>query len=57
MFWPPNAEGALWFAREIWPRIQAQHPELTFTVVGKNPPDYLAQLHGANNIEVLGLCA
>lgn len=54
MFWPPNAEGALWFAREMWPRIHAQHPELTFTIVGKNPPDDLRQLHGQNNIEVLG---
>jgi polysaccharide biosynthesis protein PslH len=54
MFWPPNAEGVLWFAQEIWPRIRAQQPQLTFTVVGKNPPDYLAQLHGTNGIEVLG---
>lgn len=54
MFWPPNAEGVLWFAQEIWPRIHAQHPQLIFTVVGKNPPAYLTQLHGTNGIEVLG---
>jgi polysaccharide biosynthesis protein PslH len=54
MFWPPNAEGALWFAREIWPQIRAQHPELIYTIVGKNPPDSLQQLHGADGIEVLG---
>jgi polysaccharide biosynthesis protein PslH len=54
MFWPPNAEGALWFAREMWPRLQARHPELVYTIVGKNPPEYLRQLHGQNNIEVLG---
>ncbi len=54
MFWPPNAEGALWFAREMWPRIRMQHPELTYTIVGKNPPEELQQLHGQNNIEVLG---
>jgi glycosyltransferase involved in cell wall biosynthesis len=54
MFWPPNAEGVLWFAQEIWPRIHAQRPQLTFTVVGKNPPEYLMQLHGTNGIEVLG---
>lgn len=54
MFWPPNAEGVLWFAQEIWPRIHAQQPHLTFTVVGKNPPDYLTQLHGTPGIEVLG---
>jgi len=54
MFWPPNAEGVLWFAQEIWPRIHAQQPRLTFTVVGKNPPEYLTQLHGTQGIEVLG---
>jgi len=54
MFWPPNAEGALWFAHDIWPQIRAQHPELTYTIVGKNPPDSLQQLHGRNGIEVLG---
>jgi glycosyltransferase involved in cell wall biosynthesis len=54
MFWPPNAEGVLWFAQEIWPCIRAQQPQLTFTVVGKNPPDYVAQLHGVDGIEVLG---
>jgi glycosyltransferase involved in cell wall biosynthesis len=54
MFWPPNAEGVLWFAQEIWPRIHAQQPHLIFTVVGKNPPEYLTQLHGTQGIEVLG---
>lgn len=54
MFWPPNAEGVLWFAQEIWPSIHARQPQLTFTIVGKNPPEYLTQLHGTNSIEVLG---
>ena len=54
MFWPPNAEGVLWFAQEIWPSIHAQQPNLIFTIVGKNPPEYLTQLHGTNGIEVLG---
>jgi polysaccharide biosynthesis protein PslH len=54
MFWPPNAEGVLWFAQEIWPHIHAQQPQLIFTIVGKNPPGYLSQLHDTNGIEVLG---
>lgn len=54
MFWPPNAEGADWFAREVWPEIRQRHPELVFTVAGKNPPDYLTQLHGHDSVEVLG---
>ena len=54
MFWPPNAEGVLWFAQEIWPRIHAQQPHLIFTIAGKKPPEYLTQLHGTQGIEVLG---
>lgn len=38
MFWPPNVEGVLWFARQVWPRVVAQIPQATFTIVGKNPP-------------------
>jgi len=57
MLWPPNAEGAAWFAREVWPAIRARHPELVFTVAGKNPPDYLTQLNGRDNVEVLGYAA
>jgi glycosyltransferase involved in cell wall biosynthesis len=54
MFWPPNAEGVLWFAQEIWPRLHAQQPQLIFTIVGKTPPESLRQLHGTNGIEVVG---
>jgi glycosyltransferase involved in cell wall biosynthesis len=57
MYWPPNAEGTLWFAREVWPQLRAQFPEAIFTVIGKNPPDELKQLHGRDNIEVLGFVA
>ncbi len=54
MFWPPNAEGVQWFAREIWPQVHAQFPEACLTVVGKNPPKYLADFNGHDHIEVTG---
>jgi glycosyltransferase involved in cell wall biosynthesis len=41
MFWPPNAEGAVWFAREAWPQVRARFPEARLTIVGKNPPPML----------------
>ena len=46
MFWPPNIEGVLWFAREAWPRVRAEIPEATFTIVGKNPPEAVRRLEG-----------
>ena len=54
MFWPPNAEGVMWFAREGWPQVHAQFPNACLTIVGKNPPPELARLSGSLNIEVKG---
>jgi glycosyltransferase involved in cell wall biosynthesis len=54
MFWPPNAEGVMWFAREGWPQVHAQFPNVCLTIVGKNPPPELTRLNGSHNIEVAG---
>jgi glycosyltransferase involved in cell wall biosynthesis len=54
MFWPPNAEGVMWFAREGWPRVHDQFPDACFTIVGKNPPPELTRLNGSHQIEVAG---
>ena len=42
LHWPPNAEGMIWFARKIWPRIRAAIPDAVLTVIGKNPPQEIA---------------
>jgi len=61
MFWPPNVEGVLWFAREVWQRVQAQVPEARFTIVGKNPPQEVRALGTSGEqqggIEVTGYVA
>jgi glycosyltransferase involved in cell wall biosynthesis len=44
MFWMPNVEGVLWFAREVWPIVRQRLPQATFTVVGKNPPASVREL-------------
>lgn len=44
MFWPPNSEGALWFAESVLPRVLAAIPEAVFTVIGKHPPGILRSL-------------
>jgi glycosyltransferase involved in cell wall biosynthesis len=49
MFWPPNVEGVLWFAREVLPRISAQVPEVSFVIVGKNPPPSIHALAGPDS--------
>lgn len=37
MDWMPNIDGFWWFYRSIFPRIKAEIPEATFTVVGRRP--------------------
>ena len=55
MFWPPNVEGVLWFAQEVFPRVLAQVPEARLTIIGKNPPAAIRHLPFAiPNVEVTG---
>jgi sugar transferase (PEP-CTERM/EpsH1 system associated) len=54
MDYRPNVDAALWFAREILPRIRAQQPKARFEVVGQNPAPRLARLDGKGGVAVLG---
>jgi glycosyltransferase involved in cell wall biosynthesis len=42
MQWPPNRDAAIWFARDIFPLILREVPDVVCYLVGDNPP--LAQL-------------
>jgi sugar transferase (PEP-CTERM/EpsH1 system associated) len=37
MDWDPNQDGALWFLRDILPRIRKAIPRVSFTIVGRAP--------------------
>jgi glycosyltransferase involved in cell wall biosynthesis len=36
--WPPNAEGLLWFEREVWPAIRRNRPAARVEVLGRGAP-------------------
>ena len=57
MFWPPNSNGVLWFAREVLPLVHKELPEATFTVIGKNPPAEVEALMVDPRIVVTGYVA
>ncbi len=38
MDWMPNEDAILWFANDILPRIKARVPDVSVTIVGRNPP-------------------
>jgi glycosyltransferase involved in cell wall biosynthesis len=44
MDWYPNRDAVLYFSNTILPRIRARIPEVSFTVVGRNPGSHLASL-------------
>lgn len=50
----PNIEGAVWFAREILPRIQAEYPDATFTICGSSPAKKVRDLERQPGVAVTG---
>jgi len=59
LFWPPNAEGVLWFADRVWPLVLARHPQARLTLIGKQPPaavlDRVRRL--GSSVEITGYVA
>lgn len=56
LHWPPNSQGVLWFAREVWPEIRRRVPDARFTVIGKDPPTELGEI-SSTGIDVTGYVA
>ncbi len=54
MYWPPNIDGVLWFAREVLPRLRAARPDLRFEVIGARPPEEIRALDDGEQVRVLG---
>jgi sugar transferase (PEP-CTERM/EpsH1 system associated) len=52
--WQPNADGVLWFCREVLPLVRAYVPDVTFQIIGDHPPAVLRKLGDDEAIELLG---
>jgi sugar transferase (PEP-CTERM/EpsH1 system associated) len=50
----PNADGAVWFAREVWPRVRKARPAATLTLAGSSPNAAVRRLAEDPSIEVTG---
>ena len=58
MYWPPNIDGVLWFAHEVYPLIRQQRPDVCFDIVGARPPREIVALDGdRTGIHVTGYVA
>ncbi len=51
---PPNVDAVLYFAESIWPLIRAKIPDITFNILGNNPPDSFRHLSGRDGIRLIG---
>lgn len=49
-----NIDAAVWFAREVWPRVRERLPKMVFTIVGRDPTAAIRELASIPGIEVTG---
>ncbi|MDH7602674.1 MAG: glycosyltransferase [Armatimonadota bacterium] len=54
MSYSPNAQAAIWFAREVFPRVRAEWHDAEFVIAGSNPPDEVKMLSAVPGIRVTG---
>ena len=54
MYHPPNAAGAIYFCKEIYPLVKKQIPDASFWIVGANPGPEVLQWGQTEGITVTG---
>ena len=55
MAYRPNYEGVEWFVREVWPKVHAEFPDLSYAIAGKGAPaDFAARWSKVPGVKVLG---
>lgn len=54
MDYRPNIDAVLWFARDVFPLIRQQQPDVGFQIVGLNPHPRLDELRTVPGIEITG---
>ena len=44
MDWYPNVDAMTFMLKEVWPLLKAARPDVTFGIVGRNPPAWMAEM-------------
>jgi sugar transferase (PEP-CTERM/EpsH1 system associated) len=52
--YPPNADGAIWLASQVWPIVKASEPDALLQLVGMRPSPAVRSLARTGSIEVSG---
>ena len=50
----PNIDGAVWFCDEVLPRVQAEVPDVTLTIAGRDPWPQVLRLAERPGVTVMG---
>ncbi len=50
----PNIDGAVWFCRNVWPRLREQRPNEILRLVGREPSREVRELGQIPGVEVIG---
>jgi glycosyltransferase involved in cell wall biosynthesis len=50
----PNADGIIWFCRQVLPGIRARRPDVTLEIIGLDPPERVLALHDPPRVVVIG---
>lgn len=51
--WVHNVDGVLWFIENVFPRLKEVYPDVTLTLIGKNPPSDL-QKYADWGVNIIG---
>ncbi|MEP0841791.1 MAG: TIGR03087 family PEP-CTERM/XrtA system glycosyltransferase [Phycisphaerae bacterium] len=54
MDYPPNVEGARWFARSILPLVRMERPDAVFWIIGRSPTRAVRELDDGFAVRVTG---
>jgi glycosyltransferase involved in cell wall biosynthesis len=54
MSFPPNVDAAVWFCREVWPRVLQAVPHARLDLVGKQPVAAVRRLADGRGVRVIG---
>lgn len=53
MSWRPNVDAAVWFVKQVWPRVLDRVPDARLQLVGRNPAPAVQRLAGPS-VDVTG---
>lgn len=54
MNWQPNIDAVVYFLKEMYPRIKADVSDVSFSIVGSNPPEAIKKLAQENGAKTTG---